>query len=177
MGMQTFFGYCFDSGISSADKELKERTHKIQELTEKLKASESSAQTITSLEKSLLECKNKLTTAENDKKAADIKYNDLNTKYSDVVAQQVQLRKDLEATVGEKSKACEDLLEVSEQKVQLEVDLKALQAEVAIQHARGFRKAIDQVKVLNLAANVEKVGVFKKIVDGRIVDESEDEDE
>ncbi|KAJ1399984.1 hypothetical protein SESBI_29962 [Sesbania bispinosa] len=178
MGMQTaFFGYCFDSGMNSADKELKERAHKIHELTEKLKASESSAQTIASLEKSLLECKNKLTSAENDRKATDVKYNDLNTKYSDVVAQQVQLKKDLETAVGEKSKACEDLLAASEQKAQLEVDLKALQAEIAIQHARGFHKAIDQVKILNPTANVKEVGVFKKIVDGKIVEESEDEDE
>ncbi|KAJ1415547.1 heme oxygenase-like [Sesbania bispinosa] len=151
MGMQTaFFGYCFDSGMNSADKELKERAHKIHELTEKLKAS---------------------------KKAADVKYNDLNTKYSDVIAQQLQLKKDLETAVGEKSKACEDLLAASEQKAQLEVDLKALQAEIAIQHARGFRKAIDQVKILNPTTNVEEVGVFKKIVDGKIVEESEDEDE
>ncbi|KAJ1395224.1 hypothetical protein SESBI_33595 [Sesbania bispinosa] len=185
MGAQTaFLGYCLDSGISLADKELKECAHKIEELTEKLKALESSAQTINSLEKSLCEYKNKLTSAENDKKAAEndkktaeTKYNGLNTKYSDVVAQQVQLKKDLAAAINEKNKACEDLLAVPEQKNQLEVDLKALQTEIAIQHARGFRKAIDQVKILNPAANVEDMGVFKKIVEGKIVDESEDEDE
>ncbi|KAJ1441950.1 hypothetical protein SESBI_01160 [Sesbania bispinosa] len=185
IGAQTaFLGYCLDSRMSSTDKELKERAHKIEELTEKLKALESSAQTINSLEKSLSEYKNKLTSAENDKKAAEndkktaeTKYNDLNTKYSDVVAQQVQLKKDLAAAVNEKNKACEDLLAVTEQKNQLEVDLKALQAEIAIQHARGFCKSIDQVKILNPAAKVEDVGVFKKIVEGKIVDESEDEDE
>ncbi|KAJ1404885.1 hypothetical protein SESBI_26287 [Sesbania bispinosa] len=172
------------SGMSSANKELKERAHKIEELTEKLKALESSAQTINSLEKSLCEYKNKLTSAENDKKAAEndkktteTKYNGLNTKYSDIVAQQVQLKKDLVAAINEKNKACEDLLAVTEQKNQLKVDLKALQTEIAIQHARGFSKAIDQVKILNPAANVEDVGVFKKIVEGKIVDESGDEDE
>ncbi|KAJ1409920.1 hypothetical protein SESBI_22391 [Sesbania bispinosa] len=134
MGAHTaFLGYCLDSGMSSADKELKERAHKIEELTEKLKALESSAQTINSLEKSLSEYKNKLTSAENDKKVAEndkktaeTKYNDLNTKYSDIVAQQMQLKKDLAAAINEKSKACEDLLAVTEQKNQLEVDLKAL---------------------------------------------------
>ncbi|KAJ1417831.1 putative kinesin-like protein KIF9 [Sesbania bispinosa] len=88
MGAQTaFLGYCFDSGMSSADKELKERARRIEELTEKLKALESFAQTINSLEKSLSEYKNKLTSAENDKKVAEndkktveTKYNDLNTK-------------------------------------------------------------------------------------------------
>ncbi|KAJ1379052.1 LFI-1 protein [Sesbania bispinosa] len=122
MGAQTaFLGYCFDSGMSSADKELKECARRIEELIEKLKALESSAQTINSLEKSLSEYNNKLTSAENDKKVAEndkktaeTKYKDLNTKYSDVVAQQGQLKKDLAAALNEKSKACEDLLAVTE---------------------------------------------------------------
>ncbi|KAJ1398462.1 hypothetical protein SESBI_31062 [Sesbania bispinosa] len=185
MGVQAaFLGHCFDSGMNSADKELKDRALKIKELTEKLQALESSAQTIKSLENSLSEYKEKLTsteidrkTAEDDKKIPESKYSDLNTKYSDVVAQQGQLRSDLATAISEKNKACEDLLLVTEQKNQLEVDLKALQAEIAIQHARGFRKAIDQLKILNPAAHLEGVGVFKKIVDGKIVDESEDEDE
>ncbi|KAJ1409044.1 hypothetical protein SESBI_23068 [Sesbania bispinosa] len=52
-----------------------------------------------------------------------------------------------------------------------------MQKEIAIQHTRGFHKAIDQVKVLNPVVNVEGVGVFKKIVEGKLVDESEDEEE
>ncbi|KAJ1398526.1 hypothetical protein SESBI_31004 [Sesbania bispinosa] len=185
MGVQTaFLGHCFDSGMNSTDKELKDRAYKIQELTKKLQVLESSAETIKSLENSLSEYKNKLASAEKDKKTAEdekkiaeTRYSDLNTKYSDVVAQQLQLKKDLVAAVNEKSKACEDLSMITEQKAQLEVDLKALQTEIAIQHARGFRKAIDQVKILNPAANVKDVGVFKKIMEGKIVDESEDEDE
>ncbi|KAJ1427241.1 hypothetical protein SESBI_09904 [Sesbania bispinosa] len=185
MGVQAaFLGHCFDSGMNSADKELKDRALKIKELTAKLQALESSAQIIKSLENSLSEYKEKLTSAENDrktveddKKTDESKYSDLNTKYSEGVAQQGQLRSDLATAISEKNKACEDLLLVTEQKDQLEVDLKALQAEIAIQHARGFRKAIDQVKILNPAANLEGVGVFKKIVDGKIVDESDDEEE
>ncbi|KAJ1381589.1 phosphate ABC transporter ATP-binding protein [Sesbania bispinosa] len=49
--------------------------------------------------------------------------------------------------------------------------------EVAILHAQGFLKAIEQVKVLNPTVNVEGVGFFKKIVDGKLVEESEDEEE
>ncbi|KAJ1376950.1 hypothetical protein SESBI_49393 [Sesbania bispinosa] len=185
MGVQAaFLGHCFDSGMNSADKELKDRALKIKELTAKLQALESSAQTISSLKQSISEYENKLTSAENakkiaedEKKTAEKKNDDLNTKFLDVTTEQSQLKKDLAAAVSEKKKACEDVLLMSEQRGQLEADLKALQAEIAIQHARGFRKAIEQVKVLNPVVNVEGVGVFKKIVDGKIVDESEDEDE
>lgn len=185
MGVQTaFLGYCFDSGMSSVEKEMKDRNQQIKQLTEKVRSLESSAQTISTLEKSVLEYKNKLAAAEDDKKkaedekkASDIKVNDLSTKLSDAEARQLQLKNDLVASESEKKKTCDDLKMMTDHKDQLEVDLKALQAEVAIQHARGFHKAIDQVKVLNPEANVEGVGVFKKIVDGKIVDESEDEDE
>ncbi|KAJ1415524.1 hypothetical protein SESBI_17951 [Sesbania bispinosa] len=173
--------------VSTSERRKKQKLDVLGEHQSKpttTEALESSAETIKSLENSLSEYKNKLDSAEKDKKTAEdekkiaeTKYSDLNTKYSDVVAQQLQLKKDLVAAVNEKSKACEDLSMITEQKAQLEVDLKAHQTEIAIQHARGFRKAIDQVKILNLAANVEDVGVFKKIVEGKIVDESEDEDE
>ncbi|KAJ1428969.1 hypothetical protein SESBI_08690 [Sesbania bispinosa] len=65
-----------------------------------------------------------------------------------------QAKEGLETVVGEKSKACEDLLAVSEQKAQLESISKLCKQEIAIQHAWGFRKAIDQVKILNPTSNV-----------------------
>ncbi|KAJ1424588.1 hypothetical protein SESBI_11541 [Sesbania bispinosa] len=185
MGMQTaFFGYCFDNGLNSVEKELKHRALKIQELIEKLKATESSTQTITSLEQSLLDVKTKLTAAENEKKAADVKYAQLEAEHSTTTAEHVKLKKDLDDVVAEKKKLGQDLSEAIEQKKQLaedkaklDVDLDALQKEIAIQHARGFHKAIDQVKVLNPIMDVEGFGVFKKIVEGRLVDESEDDEE
>ncbi|KAJ1379585.1 hypothetical protein SESBI_46751 [Sesbania bispinosa] len=166
MGMQTaFFGYCFDSGMNSVDKELKDRALKIQELTAKLKATESSTQTIAFLEQSLLDAKTKLTAAKSEKKAADLK-KDLD----DAVAEKKKLGQDL-------SEAIEQKKQLAEEKAKLDVDLDALQKEIAIQHARGFHKAIDQVKVLNPTMDVEGVGVFKKIVEGQLVDESEDDEE
>ncbi|KAJ1390494.1 hypothetical protein SESBI_37395 [Sesbania bispinosa] len=123
MGMQTaFFGYCFDNGFNSVEKELKDRSLKIIELTEKLKAAESSTQTIASLEQSLLDAKTKLTAAENENKVVEVKYSDLGAKYSTAIAEHLE-----------------------EDKTKLEVDLEALQKEIAIQHTRGFHKAIDQV--------------------------------
>ncbi|KAJ1405791.1 hypothetical protein SESBI_25554 [Sesbania bispinosa] len=149
MGMQAaFFGYCFDSGLNSMDKELKDRALKIQELTEELKAIESSTQTISSLEQSLLDAKTKLTTVKNEKKAPE----------------------DLAEVVVQKKHLAED-------KVKSDLDIDTLQKEISIQHARGFHKAIDHVKILNLAVDYEGVGVFKKIVDEKPVDESEDEEE
>ncbi|KAJ1420647.1 hypothetical protein SESBI_14222 [Sesbania bispinosa] len=103
--------------------------------------------TIASLEKSLLEAKTKLTTTEAKKMAAKTRCLEFETKYSDVVVEQVKLKKDFD------------------------------DKEVAILHAQGFHKAIDQVKLLNLGVNVEGVGVFKKIVDGKLVEESEDDEE
>ncbi|KAJ1389760.1 hypothetical protein SESBI_38016 [Sesbania bispinosa] len=86
MGIQTsFFGYCFDSALNSIDKELKDRSLKIQDLTAKLQATESATQTIASLEKSLLEAKTKLTATETEKTTAEARCLELDTKYSDAV--------------------------------------------------------------------------------------------
>ncbi|KAJ1430756.1 hypothetical protein SESBI_07586 [Sesbania bispinosa] len=163
---------------------LKDRALKIQELTEKLKDTESSSQTIASLERSLLDAKTKLTTAENEKKAAGVKYAQLEAEHSTATAERVKLKKDLDDVVAEKKKLGQDLSEaimqkkqLAEEKTKLDVDLDALQKEIVIQHARGFHKAIDQVKVLNPTVDVEGVGVFKKIVEGQLVDESEDDEE
>ncbi|KAJ1422698.1 hypothetical protein SESBI_12890 [Sesbania bispinosa] len=145
IGMQTaFFGYFFDSRLNSVEKELKDRSLKIQELTGKLKATESSAQTIASLEQSLLEARTKLTVVENEKGCRE--------------------------TIEHKKHLAED-------KSKLDLDLDAVHKEIAIQHARGFHKAIDQVNVLNPAVDVEGVGIFKKIVEGKLVDESKDDEE
>ncbi|KAJ1418373.1 hypothetical protein SESBI_15873 [Sesbania bispinosa] len=185
MGMQTyFFGYCFDVGLNSVDKELKERSLKIQELTGKLKATESSAQTIASLEQFLLDARTKFASIENEKKTAKAKYAELEVKHSTATAEQVKLKKDLDDVVAEKVKLTQDLVEAIEQKKQLsndkakaDFDLEALQKEIAIQHATGFHKAIDQVKVLNPEVVVDGVGIFKKIMEGKLVDESEDDEE
>ncbi|KAJ1433258.1 hypothetical protein SESBI_06201 [Sesbania bispinosa] len=178
MGMQTsFFGHCFDSALNSVDKELKDRFLKIQELTTELKTTESATQTIASFEKSLLEVKTKLTATQNEKTAAETRCSELDTKYSDAVAEQIKLKKDFDDVVVEKDKLAQDLSDATEQKKQLAESLDALQKEVAILHTKGFHKAIDQVKLLNPTVNVEGVGVFKKIVDGALVEESEDEEE
>ncbi|KAJ1402240.1 hypothetical protein SESBI_28135 [Sesbania bispinosa] len=110
MGMQTsFFGHCFDSALNSVDKELKDRSLKIRELTTKLKATESATQSIASLEKSLLEVKTKLTATENEKTAAETRCSELDTKYSDAVAEQVKLKKDFDDVVVKKDKLAQDL--------------------------------------------------------------------
>ncbi|KAJ1403216.1 hypothetical protein SESBI_27491 [Sesbania bispinosa] len=120
LGMHTsFFCYCFDSGLNSVEKELKDRALKIQELTAKLKATESSTQTIASLEQSLLDAKTKLTAAENEKKVADVKYAQLEAEHSTVTAEHVKLKKDLDDVVAEKKKLGQDLSEAIEQKKQL----------------------------------------------------------
>ncbi|KAJ1437529.1 hypothetical protein SESBI_03521 [Sesbania bispinosa] len=104
MGMQTsFFGYCFDSALTAYDKELKERSLMIQDLTSKLKVTESATQTIASLEKSLLDTKTKLTAAETAKTTIE-------AKNSDLVAKQVKLKKDFDDVVLEKDKLVQDLL-------------------------------------------------------------------
>ncbi|KAJ1442209.1 hypothetical protein SESBI_01025 [Sesbania bispinosa] len=178
MGMQTsFFGHCFDSVLNSVDKELEDRSLKIQELTTKLKGTESATQTIASLEKSLLEVNTKLIASKNEKTAAETRCSELDTKYSDAVAEQVKLKKDFDDVVIEQDKLAQDLSDATEQKKQLAESLDTLQNEVTILHAKGFHKAIDQVKLLNPTINLEGVGVFKKIVDGELVEESEDEEE
>ncbi|KAJ1440660.1 hypothetical protein SESBI_01726 [Sesbania bispinosa] len=108
MGMQTsFFGYCFNSALTVYDKELKEWSLMIQDLTSKLRATESATQTIASLEKSLLDTKTKLAAAETTKTIAD-------AKYSDLVAEQVKLKKDFDDIVLEKDKLVQNLAEATE---------------------------------------------------------------
>ncbi|KAJ1437306.1 hypothetical protein SESBI_03633 [Sesbania bispinosa] len=127
MGMQTsFFGYCFDSTLNSVDKELKDRSLKIQDLTTKLKATESATQTIASLEKSLSEVKTKLTTTETEKTTAEARCSKFETMYSDAVAKQVKLKKDFDDVVIEKDKLTQDLSDATEQNKQLAGSLDAL---------------------------------------------------
>ncbi|KAJ1416856.1 hypothetical protein SESBI_17011 [Sesbania bispinosa] len=127
MGMQTaFFGYYFDSGMNSMDKELKDWAQKIVELSEKVKANESSSQTIATLQQNLLDA---------------------------------QTKSSLEA------------------KAKTDIDLEALQKEIALQHAHGFHKAIAQIQCLDPDVITEGVGVFKRIVEGKLVDESDDDEE
>ncbi|KAJ1422487.1 hypothetical protein SESBI_12980 [Sesbania bispinosa] len=178
MGMQTsFFGHCFDNALNFVEKEMKDRSLKIQDLTGKLQATESATQTIASLEKSLQEAKTKLTATETEKTVAEARCLELETKHSEAVAEKVKLKKDFDDIVVEKDKLAQDLSDATEQNKQLTGSLEALQKEVAILHAQGFLKAIEQVKVLNPIVNVEGVGVFKKVVDGKLVEESEDDEE
>ncbi|KAJ1381671.1 hypothetical protein SESBI_44950 [Sesbania bispinosa] len=100
------------------------------------------------------------------------------------VTEQTKLKKDLDDTVAKNEKLTQDLAEVvskkkqlAEEKARSDLDIYTLQKEIALQHARGFHKAIAQVQCLNPTIDVEGVGVFKKIVDGKLVDESENNEE
>ncbi|KAJ1385325.1 hypothetical protein SESBI_41747 [Sesbania bispinosa] len=172
------------SGMNSVDKELKNRAQKIVELSEKVKANESSAQTIATLQQNLLDAQNKLVAAEETKKSFEAKCTDLEAKYSTAYSEHAQLKKDFDTIVVEKEKLTQYLAEATAQKKELaeakaktNVDLEALQKEIALQHAHGFHKAIAQIQCLNPDVITEGVGVFKRIVDGKLVDESDDDEE
>ncbi|KAJ1397228.1 hypothetical protein SESBI_31962 [Sesbania bispinosa] len=123
MGMQTtFFGYCFESGLNSLDKEMKERALKMKDLMQK-KAKE---------------------TLETD-------HSDMKTKYSETVSEKEKLEKDLVEVLEQKK-------QLVDEKMKIKSDVESLQKEIAIQHARGFNKAVSQIQCLHPTINVEGVG-------------------
>ncbi|KAJ1399953.1 hypothetical protein SESBI_29931 [Sesbania bispinosa] len=79
--------------------------------------------------------------------------------------------------LSEKSK----LLEATEEKLLAEQngrkeDANHLKAEKTFQYEQGFEKAIDQVKFLHPEINIDEVGAFKEIQDGKLVDIPDDEE-
>ncbi|KAJ1399215.1 hypothetical protein SESBI_30492 [Sesbania bispinosa] len=166
-------------------KEDRSRVNKVGMRNRKLRLLSPRPQTIAALKKALHEAKTSLSAAEETNKSYEVKYAEMETKYSIAVTEQTKLKKDLDDAVVEKEKLTQDLADVvarkkkqlAEEKAKSDLDLDALQKEIAIQHARGFHKVIAQVQCLNPTIGVEGVGVFKKIIDGKLVDESKDDEE
>ncbi|KAJ1380118.1 hypothetical protein SESBI_46297 [Sesbania bispinosa] len=78
--------------------------------------------------------------------------------------------------LSEKTKLLEAAEEklVAEQKGRKE-DANHLKAEITFQYEQGFEKAVDQVKFLHPEINVDEVGAFKEIRDGKLVDIPDEE--
>ncbi|KAJ1433229.1 hypothetical protein SESBI_06170 [Sesbania bispinosa] len=62
------------------------------------------------------------------------------------------------------------------EKTAYKTDSDKLKTEIAFQYEEGFDKAIGQVKFLYPDLNVDTVGAFKEIRDGKIVDIPDDEE-
>ncbi|KAJ1412376.1 hypothetical protein SESBI_20496 [Sesbania bispinosa] len=54
-------------------------------------------------------------------------------------------------------------------------DAETLKAEITFQYKTGFEKVIEQVKFLYPDLNVEEVGAFKEIQDGKLVEIPDEE--
>ncbi|KAJ1406918.1 hypothetical protein SESBI_24732 [Sesbania bispinosa] len=172
-----FFGLCVDQYVSSAEKEVKKLLLKNRELTEKLKNHEGDMKTVEKLKTDLQASENKTaellvekeTWAEKfsnlEKKSGDLqkKNDDLVTKNIDLENKLTMLTSDKEALIVEK----ESLI----------AELEDTKAQVAMQHAAGFEKAINQLQFLYPDLKTDEVGAFKHIVDGKLVDITIDEDE
>ncbi|KAJ1385429.1 hypothetical protein SESBI_41672 [Sesbania bispinosa] len=172
-----FFDLCVDQYVSSAEKEVKKLLLKNRELTEKLKNHEGDMKTVEKLKTDLQASENK--TAELlveketwagkfsnlEKKSDDLqkKNDDLVTKNIDLENKLTKLTSDKEALIVEKDS--------------LTAELEDTKAQVAMQHAAGFEKAINQLQFLYPDLKTDEVGAFKHIVDGKLVDITIDEDE
>ncbi|KAJ1382336.1 hypothetical protein SESBI_44340 [Sesbania bispinosa] len=91
---------------------------------------------------------------EETKKSYEVKYTEMEAKCSTAVSEQTRLKKDLDDTIAEKEKLTQELDEVVAQKKQLveekarsDLDIDALQKEMALQHARGFHKQLPKYSV------------------------------
>ncbi|KAJ1400650.1 hypothetical protein SESBI_29341 [Sesbania bispinosa] len=164
--------------------EVKDMALKIKDMSQKVGATETSFQRIAELEKESAKTKTNITATQEAKQTLENEHNEMNSRYSDVVAEQEKLSKGLADVVVEKEKLGNDLAEVlaqkkklAEEKTRTDANMEALQKEISVHHARGFHNAIAQVKCLNPTVNVEGVGVLKQIVDGKLVEESDNDEE
>ncbi|KAJ1377998.1 hypothetical protein SESBI_48301 [Sesbania bispinosa] len=83
----------------------------------------------------------------------------------------VVLSKDKEELSANLKKAKEAF---ADEKIKWEKEMYELKMEIAYQHGRGFEKAIEQVKFLCPEVNLEELGLFKIVQDGKLVDPDED---
>ncbi|KAJ1375962.1 hypothetical protein SESBI_50442 [Sesbania bispinosa] len=172
-----FLGLCVDQYVASAEKELKKALVKNKELTDKLKSVEGDMKTVERLKTDLKASETKNTELVAEKETWDEKYSNMKKAYEDAVAEKKSLEetnKTLETSVTTLTAENKDLVI---DKDSLVADLGDTKVEVAMQHAAGFEKAVSQLKFLHPDLEVDKVGPFKHIVDGKLVDIVVDEDE
>ncbi|KAJ1383816.1 hypothetical protein SESBI_43062 [Sesbania bispinosa] len=154
-----FLGHALESGVGLLEKELKEKIQQLKDQEEEIaRAREISSELETlqekfqniSLEKEKLE--GDLTDLKKEKEKSD-----------NLLEEKTKLLK-----------AAEESL-VAEQKGRKE-ELNQLKAEITFQYEQGFDKAIGQVKFLYPELNVEEVGAFKEIQDGKLIEILDDEE-
>ncbi|KAJ1414375.1 disease resistance protein RML1A-like [Sesbania bispinosa] len=75
---------------------------------------------------------------------------------------------------SEKLKSVEEKL--ATEQIGRKTDTNNLKAEIAFQYEVGFEKAVGQVKFLHPDLNVDEVGPFKEIKDGKLVEIPDDEE-
>ncbi|KAJ1378047.1 hypothetical protein SESBI_48261 [Sesbania bispinosa] len=172
-----FFGLCVDQYVGSAEKELKNLLLKNKELTEKLKNVEGDMKTVERLKTDLQASGNMNTELLAEKstwgeKFANLekKNGDLQKKHDDLLVENKSLGNKIFALTTEK----ENLIT---EKDSLIAELEDTKAQVAMQHIAGFEKVVSQLQFLYPDLKVDKVGAFKHIVDGKLVEIVVDEDE
>ncbi|KAJ1389217.1 hypothetical protein SESBI_38492 [Sesbania bispinosa] len=172
-----FFGLCVDQYVSSAEKEVKKLLLKNRELTEKLKNHEDDMKTVEKLKTDLLASENQTAELLVEKEtwigkfsSLEKKNGDLQKKNDDLVTKNIDLENKL-------TKLTSDKEALIVERGSLIAELEDTKAQVAMQHAAGFEKAVNQLQFLYPDLKTDEVGAFKHIVDGKLVDITIDEDE
>ncbi|KAJ1390998.1 hypothetical protein SESBI_37017 [Sesbania bispinosa] len=154
-----FLGHALESRVGLLEKELKEKIQKLKDQEEEI----SRAREVTAKLENLWE-KLQNVSLEKGKLQGDL---------SDVMAEKKK-SDDLLAEKSESLRIAEEKLITEQNDRKLEVN--NLKAEITFQYEQGFDKAIGQVKFLYPDLNVEEVGAFKEIQDGKLVEIPDDEE-
>ncbi|KAJ1406532.1 hypothetical protein SESBI_25076 [Sesbania bispinosa] len=172
-----FFGLCVDQYVGSAEKELKNLLVKNKELTEKLKNVEGDIKTVERLKADLQASEKKSTDLLVEKSTWNEKFSNLEKKNGDLQEKYDELLVESKNLGNKVSTLTTEKKDLAAEKEMLTAELEDTKAQVAMHHTAGFEKAVSQLQFLYPDLKVDKVGAFKHIVDGKLVDIVIDEDE
>ncbi|KAJ1421257.1 hypothetical protein SESBI_13844 [Sesbania bispinosa] len=157
-------------------KNLGKKIQSSGELTEKLKNHEDDMKTVEKLKTDLQASENKTAELLVEKETWAGKFSNLENKNGDLQKKNDLVTKNIDLE-NKLTKLTSDKEALIVEKGSLTAELEDTKAQVAMQHAARFEKAINQLQFLYPDLKTDEVGAFKHIVDGKLVDITIDEDE
>ncbi|KAJ1406656.1 hypothetical protein SESBI_24880 [Sesbania bispinosa] len=161
-----FLNYALKSGISTMEGELVEKNKLLKEQAEEIAKAWLVNTELESLHKKLQDVN-----LQKDKLQGDLNKCKKDKESCDVLLEQ---RTASLKDASEKLKSAEEKL--AAEQVGRKTDTHNLKVEIFVQYEVGFEKAVGQVKFLYPDLNVDEVGAFKEIKDGKLVEIPDDEE-
>ncbi|KAJ1419399.1 hypothetical protein SESBI_15150 [Sesbania bispinosa] len=151
-------------------KKMRVMLLKNKESSDKLSLPDAEVKKVEQLKTDLEAVEKKSSTFLQEKKDLEEKFSALEIAHMETVS----AKKMMKSVVRDLTEENKNLLEGKEL---LEAEIFKVRIEVAMQHTKGFDKAIHQVRFLYPNLKLEEVGVFKHIVERKLVDIAVDDDE